>query len=737
MQLSESQACDIDSFRIRDDAGGKSRRICGIAEAGEWRSDTSGVSIEFASAPESEVGSPSILGSGFSITLSSEPVHPVSTSDYGALSWSLGTTSCAFACPSKFVLTNQLSVALGSILNIPTWRVHVPSVTFSPNPVRGQPEITSVTVQIVPDYSASFVPPGTRRQLSVHSVGARAYAADDGSAWAPLDELYRQLTVPESQRHKEAVWTNSITADSEPATLSIAFESPPKAAFRPQMLVFQVKASELGQACSANTKTVEQTFNIANSGPIGSHLAVGGIRFTSPFVTAVKLTFKTTAQGSSIAAGDEAEVKALLLACSVPEGTVDSVFGTITVETSDISGDRDVFVRVDITDVPGPTPSASPTVQPSSPPQAAGDIDWMAPSMLMAAGVGAGSCLIFGVLSYCCCSRLCSGKKKPTAADRFSAAASANGSGSGPAKPSGSSSAGSRGGSGVLNGQDEDDEDGDRDGDGDGDDGDRRRRGSGRGNEDRGRGSRSRGDGKGRGGRRRSRSDDGDDYDDREDDDGVELTGVRLGRGSGRKDDREDAEDAFSSLTVPQPASGSAWQPPSLRESSATPSNRGSSSSSRGDSRAWGGSSASAAVSTFSSSGSSSSMRPTLSLDRSATLAADAFEGRWAGATESDFMGGSLTPAAAASPESIESALKAAGVVCIASGEVGGVQKQFFFAKQTGSGRLFMAEVSVTKQSRHLSAMVRAEEPTGPRGSGADLAQFVKILDLALKPLFE
>jgi hypothetical protein len=91
------------------------------------------------------------------------------------------------------------------------------------------------------------------------------------------------------------------------------------------------------------------------------------------------------------------------------------------------------------------------------------------------------------------------------------------------------------------------------------------------------------------------------------------------------------------------------------------------------------------------------------------TLEPSEFEGKWAAASTVDFFGGSTSARVASNPEVLEGLLRKASIECIASGEINGVFKSFFFAKEALTGRLLLAEVSLTRSTRHLSVVVKAE----------------------------
>ena len=68
---------------------------------------------------------------------------------------------------------------------------------------------------------------------------------------------------------------------------------------------------------------------------------------------------------------------------------------------------------------------------------------------------------------------------------------------------------------------------------------------------------------------------------------------------------------------------------------------------------------------------------------------------------------------------------------------MGGVHKSYFFGKDKGSGRLFMAELSVTLATRHMTGMVRAEQPSDGSDGQAHASAFAATLRRALQPALE
>ena len=125
------------------------------------------------------------------------------------------------------------------------------------------------------------------------------------------------------------------------------------------------------------------------------------------------------------------------------------------------------------------------------------------------------------------------------------------------------------------------------------------------------------------------------------------------------------------------------------------------------------------------SSSSSSSSPPPLQLKQKPQLKASEFESKWQALTTVEVWGAPLR-APPASGE-LEKALAGSGVVCLASGTVGGVSKYYFFAV-TEDDKLCMVEVSGTLSSLRLSAVIKASE-TGVGG------RFVSVVKGALRPL--
>ena len=87
----------------------------------------------------------------------------------------------------------------------------------------------------------------------------------------------------------------------------------------------------------------------------------------------------------------------------------------------------------------------------------------------------------------------------------------------------------------------------------------------------------------------------------------------------------------------------------------------------------------------------------------------------------------------------LEALLRPLHIHCIASGVVGGVTKQYYYAVasdhagRTGDslqGGLFAVEISVTAATRHLSALIK-----GPTGGSAN-SRFAHIVQQRLRALF-
>jgi hypothetical protein len=87
-------------------------------------------------------------------------------------------------------------------------------------------------------------------------------------------------------------------------------------------------------------------------------------------------------------------------------------------------------------------------------------------------------------------------------------------------------------------------------------------------------------------------------------------------------------------------------------------------------------------------------------------LKASEFESKWASLSTVDMWGATLR--AQPAQGELEKALSAQGIVCMASGTVGGVSKYYFFAQEDATAQLFMAEVSVNIATLRLSAVLKA-----------------------------
>jgi hypothetical protein len=99
------------------------------------------------------------------------------------------------------------------------------------------------------------------------------------------------------------------------------------------------------------------------------------------------------------------------------------------------------------------------------------------------------------------------------------------------------------------------------------------------------------------------------------------------------------------------------------------------------------------------------------------SLKASEFESKWASLGHVEMMGATLK--APLGTGELERVLAASGIACMASGAVAGVAKYYFYAQEEPSGKLAMAEVSVTAASLRLSAVIKASEP----GIAAEIAE--------------
>lgn len=103
-------------------------------------------------------------------------------------------------------------------------------------------------------------------------------------------------------------------------------------------------------------------------------------------------------------------------------------------------------------------------------------------------------------------------------------------------------------------------------------------------------------------------------------------------------------------------------------------------------------------------------------LQATASLAPQEFETNWAQLHTLSLWGGQMRTDAAASADALEKALQPAGILCMASGEINGVHKHFFFGKDengsTPAERLYMAEASVTLASGRLSVVIKGQGPS-------------------------
>ena len=128
-------------------------------------------------------------------------------------------------------------------------------------------------------------------------------------------------------------------------------------------------------------------------------------------------------------------------------------------------------------------------------------------------------------------------------------------------------------------------------------------------------------------------------------------------------------------------------------------------------------------------SGASASSAALVSLDLQArpALAAAQFESRWEALRTLDMLDGVLAGGISAEEVDVEGLLAPLHVHCIASGVVGGVQKQYFYALG-GDGTMYAAEVALTPSNRRLSTLIK-----GPAGSSGQA--FARLLSGRLQGL--
>ncbi|KAA0168175.1 hypothetical protein FNF28_02594 [Cafeteria roenbergensis] len=714
LSVEADQGC-TDAVSIGDDSGGTGHEevLCGYdPPAQDWTSTTNSVTVRFRSAASQR----DHTGSGFGLKVFAVAAKPPSEADAAVVAWTIGSGYCTTSkCSGLEAVAGLLRTDVANALGCEEWRVHVMGVDCGSG-AAGQE--CDVSLQLLPPRTArrrlfacaegglSFVA-GPRRLAGAAPAAARPAAAASGTVYQDVVELQRQLAVAEPDRAGVPLWSGVVTQFSVPETLTLSYASQAQLGFDPPAVTFTVpRASILGPTCTGNPPTAPvppQTLLVLNTGASSSALTVDHVSIRFPFPPAVALSAAGVNPGGSVVAGGGSLPLTLTVLPCVPVTHVAPIFAEIVVATSDVDSVNVVPVLVKFEPLPMPTPSAAPA-QPSPTPAAPApskglidSIDWVS------IGIGAGAVAVLGVLAAgvclcraCGCCGCCGGKpKKPRAGA---------GVGSGPASRA-RPGAPKRSASGVLStgsvSESEDDSAG------------------------RGGGSSRHAKGSPRKPRREPAGGDG-----------VELTSVKVGAGAGRRRGSEDLGDgdgpdgAFKTLT---PATA-AWEPPAVSARNAS-------------AHAHAGRApapAAPATSTVASWGARASPAapaappaPPLALDPMAQLAADAFEGRWGAAPAGDFFGGTLRPHFASNPERIETALKAASIICIASGDVGGVHKSYFFGKDKGSGRLFMAELSVTLATRHMTGMVRAEQPSDGSDGQAHASAFAATLRRALQPALE
>lgn len=94
-----------------------------------------------------------------------------------------------------------------------------------------------------------------------------------------------------------------------------------------------------------------------------------------------------------------------------------------------------------------------------------------------------------------------------------------------------------------------------------------------------------------------------------------------------------------------------------------------------------------------------------LTLKDKPVLRAEDFEAAWTSAATCELWGVALKDIP--SESDLERSLARHHCVCLASGNLGDVQKYYFFAQERGTDALFMVELSITMASKRLSAMVK------------------------------
>jgi len=702
LDVETSNGCASDALVLTDPSRGgapaaSSRHCGGMAPAEPWATEGAAATVTFVSAA-APAGSWR-AGSGFALSARAVPRAPSLLTSLARFQWTVGKGLCVdSSCPPPASVAVMLRRDVANAVGASLWRVHVESVRPSDGPTFLD-RTYDVALQLAPPRDAT-VPPRRTANPARRSL----VPAPSGTVMAAAEELLRQLRLAPGDRSGAPLWDGEASRLTDPATVNVAFESPPAAEVSPGEMTLSVAYAALGGPCPHEApKGSSGSFAISNKGGEGSVLVVDGVTARPLFGAGDFLTVVFGAAPLAVASGQSAAVAIAVLPCALPAGAAGPFFAVVTADTSDLAANADVAVRVEVTGLPAP--SAGPAPAPSAAPAPAsgpGGLDTVSLGVGAAAVAAACGCV---ALAACLCRRCCCRAK-------------------GQQSPARGASAGGKTSARPTQLRDSDDDSDDDDG-GVSDRRDKRGRGRGpRGDSDDGKGRSGKGSGRGGRGRRRGSVDD----DDNDDDAGLELAAVRVDRG-GRGGDG-----AFASVTPSAAASSaapaaapSAWDPPVLAPAP---------SPAPAPPRAW-DPPAPAPAPAPAAAWRASTAPPTLVLAPDASLGAEDFEGRWAGATPGDFFGGTLRAGAATSPERVEGALQAAGVQCIASGDVGGVHKSYFFAKQRDGGRLFMVELSVTLASRHLTGMVRAEPPPGGADPGPGIASFAGVVRRSLAPMLE
>lgn len=125
------------------------------------------------------------------------------------------------------------------------------------------------------------------------------------------------------------------------------------------------------------------------------------------------------------------------------------------------------------------------------------------------------------------------------------------------------------------------------------------------------------------------------------------------------------------------------------------------------------------------------SLRRTLKLDATARLDAKRFENLW-----EEFMqrhNASFAATQRPSSELFLQSMAAAGIICMASGTVGGVEKYVLYAKQSDTSDFFFVSVDILTTNNETNLSIRAGKDT----SDSLVQQFVNLVDQQLQLLLK